>query len=51
MSNSTVSVTFRVMDADTLAVCIVEVDAKHTPTIQYGNMMRLHEPSYGAGGG
>jgi hypothetical protein len=51
MTNSTVTVTFRVMDADTLAVCIVEVDAKHTPSIQYGNMMRLHEPSYGAEGG
>ena len=35
MRTSTVTVTFRVMDADTLAICIVEVDAKHTPSIQY----------------
>eukprot|EP00947_MAST-08B_sp_MAST-8B-sp1_P004827 g4827.t1 len=46
MAASTVTITYRVMDADTMAVCIVEVDDKHTPTIQYGNMCRLDAAAY-----
>ena len=43
------TITYRVMDPDTMAVCIVEVDEKHTPTIQYGNMCRLDPASVGKG--
>ena len=38
LQSSTVTITYRVMGPDTMAVCIVEVDGRHTPTIQYGNM-------------
>ena len=41
MQTSTVTITYRVMDVDTMAVCIVEVDQNHRPTVQYGNMCRI----------
>ncbi|CAM9569440.1 unnamed protein product [Scytosiphon promiscuus] len=33
--------TYRAVDANTMAVCIAEVDSRHTPVIQYGYMCRL----------
>ena len=41
MPASSVTITYRVLDANTMAVCIVEVDTAHTPTIQYGHMNRI----------
>jgi hypothetical protein len=41
LRNSIVTVTYRVMDENTMAVCIAEIDDKQQPTIQYGNMYRL----------
>jgi hypothetical protein len=41
LKSATVTISYRVMGPDTMAVCIVEVDGRHTPTIQYGNMYRL----------
>ena len=41
LKSSTVTITYRVMDMNTLAVVIVEVDEGHSPTIQYGNMCRI----------
>ena len=41
MPDSSVTITYRVLDANTMAVCIVEVDTTHTPTIQYGHMNRI----------
>ncbi|KAF1780097.1 HAD-like domain [Phytophthora cactorum] len=38
LQESMVTITYRVLDANTMAVCIVDVDSEHTPTIQYGNM-------------
>lgn len=42
MPGSTVTVTYRPMDGDTMAVNIVEVSARGPPTIQFGTMTRLH---------
>ncbi|EFA84942.1 hypothetical protein PPL_01935 [Heterostelium album PN500] len=36
---STVLVTYRVIDENTMSVCVVEVDKKQTPSIQYGNIV------------
>ena len=41
MPKSSVTITYRIIDPDTMAVCIIEVDTKHTPTIQYGHMVRI----------
>eukprot|EP01028_Stygiella_incarcerata_P012362 TRINITY_DN75436_c0_g1_i1.p1 TRINITY_DN75436_c0_g1~~TRINITY_DN75436_c0_g1_i1.p1 ORF type:complete len:187 (+),score=31.33 TRINITY_DN75436_c0_g1_i1:79-561(+) len=41
LPTSTVTTTYRILDDDTMAVCIVEVDSTHTPTIQFGNMHRI----------
>jgi len=41
LSVSIVTVTYRIMDENTMAVSIVEMDDKYQPTIQYGNMYRL----------
>ncbi|CAN0001555.1 unnamed protein product [Pylaiella littoralis] len=30
--------TYRAVDANTMAVCLAEVDSRHTPVIQYGYM-------------
>ncbi|KUF96179.1 Thymidylate kinase [Phytophthora nicotianae] len=38
LQESMVTITYRVLDANTMAVCIVDVDSEHTPTIQYGNI-------------
>ncbi|CAK5160331.1 unnamed protein product, partial [Aphanomyces euteiches] len=38
LQDSMVTITYRILDANTMAVCIVDVDSDHTPTIQYGNM-------------
>eukprot|EP00752_Nemacystus_decipiens_P004807 g4374.t1 len=32
---------YRAVDANTMAVCITEVDSRHTPVMQYGYMCRL----------
>eukprot|EP00903_Cladosiphon_okamuranus_P010087 g9554.t1 len=34
---------YRAVDANTMAVCITEVDGRHTPFMQYGYMCRLSE--------
>jgi len=41
MPQSNVTITYRVIDANTMAVCIVEVDTTHTPTVQFGHMNRI----------
>ena len=41
LPGSSVTITYRVVDDKTMAVCIVEVDTTHTPTIQYGHMTRV----------
>ena len=33
--------TYHAMDANTMAVCIVEVRDNHPPTLEYGNMYRV----------
>ncbi|KAF4035815.1 hypothetical protein GN244_ATG12158 [Phytophthora infestans] len=45
LQESMVTITYRVLDANTMAVCIVDVDSEHTPTIQYGNMYVARMPS------
>jgi len=47
--NSTVTATYRIIDNDTIAVCITEVDERHKPTIQYGNMYRIDAKLYADG--
>jgi len=44
--HSTVIVTYRIVDQDTMSVCVVEVDEKQTPSIQYGNMYRIDSTLY-----
>jgi hypothetical protein len=44
--SSTILATYRIIDADTIAVCITEIDEKQKPTIQYGNMYRLDASLY-----
>jgi hypothetical protein len=39
-------VTYRAMDANTMAVCIVEAREKATPTVQLGHLFRLREEAY-----
>ncbi|CCI48769.1 unnamed protein product [Albugo candida] len=41
-----VTITYRVLDRDTMAVCIVDVDNDHTPTIQFGHMYRIDPEKY-----
>ena len=36
-----VTYTYRVLDPDTLAVCVVDCDARHAPTVQTGLMRRV----------
>jgi hypothetical protein len=43
---STVTVTYRVLDQDTMAVCVVEAEAGKPAIIQYGNMLRLDPEAY-----
>eukprot|EP00026_Physarum_polycephalum_P012843 Phypoly_transcript_13183.p1 GENE.Phypoly_transcript_13183~~Phypoly_transcript_13183.p1 ORF type:complete len:176 (+),score=9.87 Phypoly_transcript_13183:535-1062(+) len=45
-AHSTVLVVQRIVDADTMAVCIIEVDEKQVPTLQYGNMYRIDPSLY-----
>eukprot|EP01111_Echinosteliopsis_oligospora_P012926 TRINITY_DN450_c0_g1_i1.p1 TRINITY_DN450_c0_g1~~TRINITY_DN450_c0_g1_i1.p1 ORF type:complete len:224 (-),score=62.36 TRINITY_DN450_c0_g1_i1:8-679(-) len=45
-AHSTVLVVYRVVDADTMAVCIIEIDEKQSPTLQYGNMYRIDPSLY-----
>ena len=40
------TITYRVLDADTMAVTIVEVDDEQAPSIQYGHMLRIDEALY-----
>ncbi|CEG38458.1 -like protein [Plasmopara halstedii] len=46
LRESVVTITYRVLDANTMAVCIVDVDSEHTPTVQYGNMYRINPSKY-----
>ncbi|CAH0517671.1 unnamed protein product [Peronospora belbahrii] len=46
LQESMVTITYRVLDVNTMAVCIVDVDSEHTPTIQYGNMYRINPAKY-----
>jgi len=41
LPTSTVLATYRVIDQDTMAVCIIELGDNETPNIQYGNMYRI----------
>ncbi|GAM29153.1 hypothetical protein SAMD00019534_123290, partial [Acytostelium subglobosum LB1] len=45
---STVLVTYRIIDENTMSVCVVEVDEKQTPSIQYGNMYKIDPALYAA---
>jgi len=49
LKSSTVVITYRILDQDTMAVCIVEVDEQHTPTVQLGNMCRIKANLYAEG--
>lgn len=62
LRNSMVTVTYRIVDEDStfffsscidtdgvkpaMAICIVEIDDKQQPTIQYGNMHRIDPNAY-----
>mmetsp|Transcript_3312 Transcript_3312/g.4807 ORF Transcript_3312/g.4807 Transcript_3312/m.4807 type:complete len:173 (+) Transcript_3312:26-544(+) len=46
LKTSTVVITYRILDKNKMAVCIVEVDGRHTPTVQMGNMYRLDTNMY-----
>ena len=46
LRSSSVVITYRIQDADTMAVCVVEVDEAQRSTIQYGNMYRLDSSMY-----
>ncbi|OQS02568.1 hypothetical protein THRCLA_21388 [Thraustotheca clavata] len=46
LQESLVTITYRILDANTMAVCIIDVDSEHTPTIQYGNMYRIDPSKY-----
>ncbi|GAB9477715.1 hypothetical protein Gpo141_00014848, partial [Globisporangium polare] len=46
LQESMVTITYRILDANTMAVCIVDVDSEHTPTIQCGNMYRIDPSKY-----
>lgn len=46
LQESIVTITYRILDENTMAVCIVDVDSEHTPTIQYGNMCRIDPSKY-----
>jgi len=46
LKTATVVITYRIMDADTVAVCIMEMDENHTPTVQMGNMCRIRPEEY-----
>eukprot|EP00466_Bigelowiella_natans_P017963 jgi/Bigna1/88324/estExt_fgenesh1_pg.C_300156 len=46
LKTSTVVITYRILDKNKMAVCIVEVDGRHTPTVQMGNMYRLDPNMY-----
>lgn len=41
LKTTSVVITMRVVDHNNIAVVIVEVDESSSPTIQYGNMMRI----------
>ena len=41
LPDSKVTATYRAMDANTMAVCLIEVGSSLVPTVQYGNMHRL----------
>ena len=46
LRSSSVVITYRIHDTDTMAVCVVEVDEAQRSTIQYGNMYRLDSSMY-----
>uniref|UniRef100_A0A6U2XJE1 Uncharacterized protein n=2 Tax=Lotharella globosa TaxID=91324 RepID=A0A6U2XJE1_9EUKA len=46
LKTSTVVITYRILNKNSMAVCIVEVDGRHTPTVQMGNMYRLDAKMY-----
>ena len=42
LENSKVTATYHPMDANTMAVCLIEVGSGLAPTLQYGNMYRVN---------
>jgi hypothetical protein len=56
LESSSVMITYRVIDKDTMAVCVVEVESTQvgsgkpssSPTIQYGHMFRINPEDYQA---
>ncbi|GAB5362672.1 hypothetical protein AAMO2058_000817800 [Amorphochlora amoebiformis] len=46
LKTSTVIITYKILNKNQMAVCIVEVDGRHTPTVQMGNMYRLDSEEY-----
>ena len=41
LPSRTVTWTLRVLDRDTLAICVIEVDGERVPTVEYGHMCRI----------
>ena len=41
LPSRTVTWTLRVLDRDTLAICVIEVDGERVPTVEYGHMCRM----------
>jgi hypothetical protein len=48
LKGSMVVITYRKVDENTMAVCIVECEEAHPPTIQTGSMCRLDANLYPA---
>mmetsp|Transcript_38853 Transcript_38853/g.97908 ORF Transcript_38853/g.97908 Transcript_38853/m.97908 type:complete len:237 (+) Transcript_38853:329-1039(+) len=46
LERSTMTVTYYIMDKDSMAVCCTEVDNLKRPTVQFGNMFRLNLELY-----
>ena len=44
--NSTVTVTYRILDPDTMAVCVIESEPGKSAIIQFGNMLRIDPDLY-----
>ena len=41
LPSRTVTWTLRILDRDTMAICVIEVDGERVPTVEYGHMCRI----------
>jgi hypothetical protein len=46
LETSTTTITYRILNQHTLAVCIVELDDHNNSTVQIGNMCRINPDNY-----